>query len=195
MGKEPKMIANQTHELTRLLQAWSDGDQQAFEKLVPRIQRELHRLAAIYMAGERPNHPLQATALINEAYIRLIEWDTVQWQNRAHFFAMAAQLMRKILVDMARARKRTKRGGGSVETTLDEGCVLYQERSRDLLLLDEALTQLAELDSRKSRIVELKFFGGLSEEEVASVLGLSVRTVRREWNFAKAWLHTEINGS
>src|SRR5262245_48376350 len=189
------MIANQTHELTRLLQAWSEGDQQAFEKLVPRIQRELHRLAAIYMAGERPNHPLQATALINEAYIRLIEWDTVQWQNRAHFFAMAAQLMRKILVDMARARKRTKRGGGSVQTTLDEGCVLYQERSRDLLLLDEALTQLAELDSRKSRIVELKFFGGLSEEEVASVLGLSVRTVRREWNFAKAWLHTEINGS
>jgi RNA polymerase sigma factor (TIGR02999 family) len=189
------MIANKTHELTRLLQAWSDGDRLAFEKLVPRIQQELHRMATQYMAGERPNHPLQATALINEAYIRLIEWDTVQWQNRAHFFAMAAQLMRKILVDMARTRNRTKRGGGAIETSLDEGCVLQHERSRDLLLLDAALTQLAELDSRKSRIVELKFFGGLNEEEVASVLGTSVRTVRREWNFAKAWLHTEISGS
>src|SRR5262245_25557229 len=178
------MIANQTHELTRLLQLWSDGDQQAFEQLAPRVQRELHRLAAAYMAGERPDHPLQATALINEAYIRLIQWDNVQWQNRAHFFAMAAQLMRKILVDMARARGRTKRGGGTIETTLDEGCVLYQERSRDLLLLDAALTQLAELDPRKSRIVELRFFGGLSEDEAASVLGISARTVRREWNFA-----------
>jgi RNA polymerase sigma-70 factor, ECF subfamily len=197
MGKrlQDPMLANQTHELTRLLQAWSDGDQQAFEKLVPRIQRELHRLAAVYMAGERSNHPLQATALINEAYIRLIEWDSVRWQNRAHFFAMAAQLMRKILVDMARARSRTKRGGGTIETKLDEACVLYQERSRDLLLLDAALTEFAEVDPRKSRIVELKFFGGLSEEEVALVLGISVRTVRREWNFAKAWLHSEISGS
>ena len=147
------------------------------------------------MAGERQNHPLQTTALINEAYIRLIGWKNVRWQNRAHFFAVAAQLMRKILVDIARARRRTKRGGGAPETTLDEGCVFRQERTRDLLAVDEALTRLAEVDSRKSRIVELRFFGGLTEEEVAAVLQISDRTVRREWNLAKAWLHSEISGN
>jgi len=189
------VIPTERHELTRLLEAWSDGDEQALEKLVPCVQRELHRLAGLFMAGERQNHPLQTTALINEAYIRLIGWKNVRWQNRAHFFAVAAQLMRKILVDIARARRRTKRGGGAPETTLDEGCVFRQERTRDLLAVDEALTRLAEVDSRKSRIVELRFFGGLTEEEVAAVLQISDRTVRREWNLAKAWLHSEISGN
>jgi RNA polymerase sigma factor (TIGR02999 family) len=146
------------------------------------------------MAGERQNHPLQTTALINEAYIRLIGWDNVRWQNRAHFFAVAAQLMRRILVDHARARRRTKRGGGAVQTTLDEGCIYNQERTRDLLAVDQALARLEALDPRKSRIVELKFFGGLTEDEVAVVLQISDRTVRREWSLARAWLHTEISG-
>jgi RNA polymerase sigma factor (TIGR02999 family) len=188
------MITPHTHDLTVLLQAWSEGDQEALEKLVPLVQTELHRLAAVYMAGERQNHPLQATALINEAYIRLIEWKNVRWQNRAHFFAVSAQLMRKILVDIARARRRTKRGAGAIETTLDEGCILRPERTRDLLAIDDALNKLAEFDSRKSRIVELRFFGGLTESEVAAVLQLSERTVRREWTLAKAWLHAEISG-
>ena len=189
------MFIEPTHEITGLLKAWSGGDQQAFEQLVPRVQQELQRLAGLYMAHERPNHPLQATALINEAYIRLIEWRDVHWQNRAHFFAMAARLMRKILVDIARARRRTKRGGGTFETELDEGCVFTPERTRDLLAVDEALTQLAEMDPRKSRIVELRFFGGLTEQEVAAVMKISDRTVRREWNLAKAWLHSEISAN
>lgn len=189
------MSVNETHEVTHLLQAWSAGDRQAFEKLIPRVQRELDRLAGVYMSKERPNHPLQTTALINEAYIRLIQWNNVRWQNRAHFFAMAAQLMRKILVDIARARGRTKRGGGAVETELDEGCVFRQERTRDLLAVDEALTRLTEFDARKSHIVELRFFGGLTEQEVATVLNISERTVRREWNLARAWLHDEISGA
>src|SRR5258705_3771505 len=137
------MIATDKHELTRLLKAWSESDQGAQEKLVPFVQAELQRLAGMYMSGERQNHPLQTTALINEAYIRLIEWKNVQWQNRAHFFAVASQLMRKILVDIARARRRTKRGAGVMETTLDEGCVFRPERTRDLLAIDEALTKLA----------------------------------------------------
>ena len=181
------MLATERQELTRLLQAWSDGDKQALEKLVPSVHQELHRLAGFYMAGERPNHPLQTTALINEAYIRLIGWDNVRWQNRAHFFSVAAQLMRRILVDHARAHRRTKRGGGALQTTLDEGCVYRQERTRDLLAVDEALTKLEQLD-------HLKFFGGLTEEEIAAVLEISERTVRRDWNLARAWLHNEISG-
>ena len=188
------MVDAGRQELTQLLQAWSDGDKQALEKLVPHVQQELHRLAGFYMAGERPNHPLQTTALIHEAYIRLIGWDNVRWQNRAHFFGVAAQLMRKILVDAARAQRRTKRGGGAFQTTLDEACVYRQERTRDLLAVDEALTRLEQLDPRKGRIVELKFFGGLTEEEIAAVLEISDRTVRREWNLARAWLHNEISG-
>jgi RNA polymerase sigma factor (TIGR02999 family) len=188
------MVGTEKQELTRLLQAWSDGDKQALEMLVPRVQQELHRLAGFYMAGERSNHPLQTTALINEAYIRLIGWDNVRWENRAHFFGVAAQLMRKILVDTARVQRRSKRGGGAFETTLDEACVYRQERTRDLLEVDEALTKLERLDPRKGRIVELKFFGGLTEEEIAAVLQISDRTVRRDWNLARAWLHTEISG-
>jgi RNA polymerase sigma-70 factor (ECF subfamily) len=188
------MDTPQQRELTGLLQAWCEGDPEALERLVPRVEKELHRLAGQHMAGERRNHPLQTTALINEAYIRLIGWKNVRWQNRAHFFSVAAQIMRRVLVDYARARRRTKRGGEAFETTLDEGCAFQKERSRDLIAIDEALTRLAEIDPRKSRIVELRFFGGLSEEEVALVLQITDRTVRREWRLARAWLYSEITG-
>lgn len=146
------------------------------------------------MAAERPDHTLQATALINEAYVRLIDWKGVQWQNRAHFFAVSAQFMRRILVDMARAKRGIKRGGGAHEMTFDEAVVFRPERSRDLVRLDDALTELEKMDPRKGRIVELRFFGGLSVEETGSVLELSDRTVLREWNLAKAWLYREISG-
>ena len=181
-------------QLTALLQAWSDGDQKAMEKLVPRVHQELHRLASRYMAGERPNHPLQTTALINEAYIRLISWKNVRWQNRAHFFGVSARLMRRILVDAARAHRGPKRRGDFSDTSLDERCVFRPEKSPDLLALDEALTRLAELDPRKSQIVELRFFGGLSEVETGLVLGVSERTVRKDWRLARAWLYREIKG-
>src|SRR5262249_43706462 len=151
-----------------------------------RVYKELHRLASRYMAGERSNHPLQTTALINEAYIQLISWKNVHWQNRAHFLAVSAQLMRQILVDIARARRQPKRNDGLPKTTLNEACIFRPERSRDLILLDEALTRLAEIDLRKSHIIELRFFRRLSVEETAFVLRLSDRTVRREWSSAKA---------
>lgn len=181
------------HDVTELLQAWRRGNEQALQDLVPRVQKELHRLAHRYMAAERPNHPLQTTALINEAYIRLIGWDNVQWQNRAHFFAVAAQLMRRILVDAARSHRGPKRGGGAHETSLDEACAFQPDKSRDLLRLDDALTRLCELDPRKSRVIELRFFGGLSVDETAAVLEISDRTVLREWNLARAWLYREIS--
>lgn len=188
------MGTDEQEQLTRLLQAWSDGDHKALEQLAPRVHQELHRLAGGYMAGERPNHPLQTTALINEAYIRLIGWKNVRWQNRAHFFGVSARLMRRILVDAARARHGTKRRGDFSDTSLDEGCVFQPEKSREVLALDEALTRLAELDPRKSQIVELRFFGGLNEVETALVLGVSERTVRNDWKLAKAWLYSEITG-
>jgi len=180
-------------QLTALLQAWSEGNKEALEALVPRVQQELHRLAAWYMAGERPNHPLQTTALINEAYIRLIAWKNVRWQNRAHFFGVSARLMRRILVDGARAQRGPKRRGDFSDTSLDEAFAFQPEKAPDLLALDEALTRLAELDARKSQIVELRFFGGLNEVETASVLGVSERTIRSDWKLAKAWLYRELN--
>jgi RNA polymerase sigma factor (TIGR02999 family) len=180
-------------QLTALLQAWSEGDKKALEQLAPHVHHELHRLAARYMAGERPNHLLQTTALINEAYIRLIGWKNVRWQNRAHFFGVSARLMRRILVDAARARRGPKRRGDFSDTSLDEACVFRPEKSPDLLALDEALTRLSELDSRKSQIVELRFFGGLNEVEIALVLGVSERTVRNDWKLAKAWLYREVS--
>ena len=186
------MSTAERDRLTALLQAWSDGDNKALEELAPRVHQELHRLAGRYMAGERPNHPLQTTALINEAYIRLIGWKNVRWQNRAHFFGVSARLMRRILVDAARARRGPKRRGDFSDTSLDEGCVFQPEKSPEILALDEALTRLAELDPRKSKIVELRFFGGLNEVETASVLGVSERTVRNDWKLAKAWLYREI---
>jgi RNA polymerase sigma-70 factor, ECF subfamily len=181
-------------DLTVLLKAWSAGDQRALDELAPRVFKELHRRAVRQMAGERPGHTLQATALINEAYVRLIDWKGVQWQNRAHFFAVCAQFMRRILVDMARAKRGLKRGGNAEETNLDEAVVFRPQRARDLVQLDEALTELEKIDSRKSRVVELRFFGGLSVEETALILQLSERSVLREWNLAKAWLYREIRG-
>ena len=187
----------QTHspkEITRLLVAWGDGDESALEELTPLVHEELHRLAHHYMGHERPGHTLQTTALVNEAYVRLIDWKNVRWQNRSHFYAVAAQMMRRILVDFARSRPLPKRDGGARRVTLDEaGSVAQAQQDPDLLALDEALNKLAAIDERKSRIVELKFFGGLSVEETAEVLGVAPVTVMREWAKAKAWLYRELS--
>jgi RNA polymerase sigma factor (TIGR02999 family) len=182
-------------EVTLLLQAWSDGDQAALEKLVPKVRAELHRLAKHYMRQERPDHLLQTTALVNEAYMRLIDWKNVSWQNRAHFFGVSSQLMRRILVDMARGRPRAEHGGDAHEITLDEAVLLSPKRDIDLVALDDALNALAEIDPRKGQVVELRFFGGLSVEETAEVLKVAPITVMREWNKAKAWLYRELKRS
>jgi len=184
--------AFKNEDLTVLLQAWSNGDRNALDELAPRVQDELHRIAQHYIGREDLNHPLQATALINEAYIRLINWKNVQWQNRAHFFGVSANLMRRILVDFARSRDRVKHGGEIFETSLDEAVVFQAKKSSDLISLDEALTRLTSLDPRKGQIIELRFFGGLSVTETAEVLKVSERTVLREWNLAKAWLYREV---
>jgi len=185
----------QTHspkEITRLLVAWGDGDQSALEQLAPLVESELHRLAHHYMGGERPGHTLQTSALVNEAYIRLIDWKNVHWQNRAHFFAVSAQLMRRILVDFARERAVLKRGGGALQVSLAEADSLPVERSADLVALDEALVALSEMDQRKAQVVEMRFFGGLSVKEVAEVLKVSEETVLRDWRLAKVWLLREL---
>jgi RNA polymerase sigma factor (TIGR02999 family) len=181
-----------TGEVTRLLQAWSNGDAAALEQLTPLVYEELRRLAARYMGRERPGHTLQTSALINEAYMRLVDARGVQWQNRAHFFAVSAQVMRRILVDFARARQNLKRGGGTRPVSLDETKVAAPERSADLLALSEALERLAVLSPRQSRVVELRYFGGLTEEEMAEVLSISPRTVRNDWGLARAWLYREL---
>lgn len=181
-----------SHEVTQLLLAWNDGDGEALEKLVPLVQAELHRLAHRYMGQERPGHQLQTSALVNEAYMRLIDWQNVKWQNRAHFFGVSAQLMRRILVDFARQRPRVQ-GESARHVALDEVLVVSADRSEDLVALDDALKTLAEMDERKSRIVELRFFGGLSVEETAEVMGLAPITIMREWNKAKAWLYRELS--
>ena len=187
------MIDAGRQELTQLLQAWSDGDKQALEKLVPQVQQELHRLAGFYMAGERPNHPLQTTALINEAWLRLIDWKQASWQDRAHFFGVSARLMRHILVGFARARKQLKRSGAARRVPLDEAATVCGDRSDDIVALDDALQALAKYDSRKCEIVELRFFGGLTVEETAELLQLSPITIIREWNKAKAWLYHALS--
>jgi RNA polymerase sigma factor (TIGR02999 family) len=187
------MTSPPPNEVTRLLVAWGDGDQSALERLAPLVYSELHRLARGYLRGERTGHTLQSTALVNEAYIRLIDWKNVRWQNRAHFFGVAAQMMRRILVDFARARGYQKRGGAALRVSLEQGMITPQERDGDLVALDDALRALAEVDARKSRVVELRFFGGLSEEEAAEVLKVSARTVRREWRAARAWLYRELS--
>ncbi|HLG55090.1 MAG TPA: sigma-70 family RNA polymerase sigma factor [Vicinamibacterales bacterium] len=179
--------------ITELLVAWGRGDQSAMDVLAPLVHQELHRLAARYMAGERPGHVLQATALVNEAYLRLVDWKGVRWQNRAHFFAMAAQIMRRILVDMARARGRAKRGGRPLHVSLSEAAHVPVGDSVDLVALDDALETLEALHARQSRVVELRFFGGLDLEETAHVLGVSVGTVRRDWSLARAWLYRELS--
>jgi RNA polymerase sigma factor (TIGR02999 family) len=179
-------------QVTELLQAWSQGDQASLEKLTPLVYQELHRLAQKYMGGERADHTLQATALVHEAYLRLIDASQMRWQNRAHFFAVSAQLMRHILVDFARAHRSVKRGGDAERISLDEALVIAQEQHGDLLALDVALSSLASVDERKSRVVELRFFGGLSVEETAEVLKVSPDTVMRDWRLAKLWLLREI---
>src|SRR5215468_7905892 len=187
------MTEPSSHEITQLLLAWSDGDQSALERLTPLVYSELHKLAKRHMRRDGGNHTLQATALVNEAYLRLIDAQSVHWQNRAHFFAVAAQLMRWILVDFARRRQYLKRGGVALKVPLDEAADVAQERDTDLVALDEALTRLAKIDLRKSRIVELRFFGGLSVEETAEALKISPRTVTREWGLAQAWLYRELS--
>ena len=180
-------------EVTGLLLAWSEGDQAALEKLMPLVYAELHRLAKRYMGGEHAGHTLQTSALVNEAYLRLIDAHGVRWQNRAHFFAVSAQIMRRILVDFARAKQNLKRGGGARQVTLDEGLVITPESGADLLALDEALDRLAVLSPRQAQVVELRYFGGLNEDEAAEVLKVSPRTVRHDWALARAWLYRELS--
>ena len=180
-------------EVTQLLIAWSNGEEDALEKLVPLIYDELRRIARRYMKREPAGHTLQTTALVNEAYLRLIEQKGMKWRNRAHFFAISAQLMRRILVSMARARHANKRGGEARQVSLDEALVISEERAAELVALDEAMNELAALDPRRSRVVELRYFGGLSVEETAEVLNISPETVMRDWKRAKAWLYTELN--
>ena len=182
-------------EITQLLVAWSNGDQAALERLTPLVHDELRRLARRYMGRERPGHTLQTSALVNEAYLRLIDWKNVQWQNRAHFFAVSAQLMRRILVDFARSQHYAKRGGGTRLLPLEEAAEVSRERGADLVALDEALTALAQLSPRQSDVVELRFFGGLSIEEIAEVLKVSPATVRRDWSLARAWLHRAVTSN
>jgi len=180
-------------EVTQLLINWSNGDKAALEKLAPLVHSELRRLARRYLGRENPGHTLQTSALINEAYIRLIDQKSVQWQNRAHFFAVAAQVMRHILVDHARAHLYAKRGGGARKVELDEAEAITGQRAAELVALDDALSTLATLDLRKSQIIELRFFGGLTIEETAEAMNISPKTVTREWRSAKAWLHQQMS--
>ena len=186
-------MAPSSKEITQWLIAWSNGEEDALEKLVPLIYDELRRIARRYMKREPAGHTLQTTALVNEAYLRLIEQKGMKWRNRAHFFAISAQLMRRILVSMARARHANKRGGEARQVSLDEALVISEERAAELVALDEAMNELAALDSRRSRVVELRYFGGLSVEETAEILKISPETVMRDWKRAKAWLYTELN--
>jgi RNA polymerase sigma factor (TIGR02999 family) len=179
-------------DVTKLLMAWGRGDQQAFNALMPEVQKELHRIAERYMAAERPGHDLQATALINEAYLRLVDWKDIQWADRAHFFGMAANMMRRVLVDHARQRDRQKRGGDAIHVSLVDAAHVPTPERADVLALNDALDRLETLDPRKSRIVEMRFFGGLSLEETAEALDVSVATVRRDWTLARAWLFSEL---
>ena len=187
------MQAQTSKEITQLLAAWSEGDQSALDRLAPLIHSELHRLAHHYMSRERPGHLLQTSALVNEAYVRLIDWKNVRWQNRAHFFGVAAQMMRRILVDFARESQYLKRGGGALQVSLTQAESFVMNGNTDLVALDEALTALAQVDPRKVRVVEMRFFAGLSVEEVADVLKVSKETVMRDWRLAKVWLLRELD--
>jgi RNA polymerase sigma factor (TIGR02999 family) len=181
-----------SENLTQLLVNWSNGDTQALEKLTPLVYRDLHRLAQHYLRFESPNHTLQSTALVNEAYLRLIDQRNVRWQNRAHFFGISAQLIRRILVDYARARKAGKRGGEAAKIQIDESIAAGEEQDLDLVVLDDCLKALTDVDSQQARVVELRFFAGLTVEETAEVMRISPTTVKREWRLARAWLHREI---
>ena len=180
--------------ITQLLVAWGDGDEAVLDQIIPLVHRELQQIARRCMGGERRGHSLQPTALVNEAYLRLVDVQQMSWQNRAHFLAMAARLMRRILVDHARSKGYAKRGGGAAKIALDEALIVPNEPGRDLVALDDALKALAEVDERKSRMIELRFFGGLSVEETAAVLHVSPDTVKRDWRFAKAWMQRELRG-
>jgi RNA polymerase sigma factor (TIGR02999 family) len=181
-------------QVTQLLKAWGNGDEAARDELMTLVYEELHRLAHQHLKRERPGHTLQTSALVNEAFVKLIDQKDVRWQNRGHFFAIAAHLMRRILVDHARIRRAAKRGGSASPVSLDDALVISNERSAEVVALDEALTALATVDERKSQIVELRFFGGLSIEETAEVLAVSPGTVMRDWTLAKAWLRREMTG-
>jgi RNA polymerase sigma-70 factor, ECF subfamily len=187
------MAVPSTQEITQLLVAWNNGDEAALEQLMPLVQAELHRLAKRYMAGERQGHILQTTALVNEAFLRLIDWQNVEWRNRSHFFGLAAQIMRRILVDFARARRREKRGGDALLVSLSEAANVAREQSADLVALDDALLALEKLDPRQARVVDLRFFAGLSLDETAEALKVSLSTIRRDWSLAEAWLFRELS--
>ena len=193
MQGEGKSTAPADGDISTLLRAWTEGDQGALERMTPIVYDELHSLARRYMRRERAGHSLQTTALVNEAYLRLVDYKRMQWQNRAHFFAVSAQLMRRILVERAR-RHNLKRGGDVQHVSLDEAAVVGGNRPADLVALDDAMNALAQLDPRKVKVVEMRFFGGLSEEEASEVLKISAVTVRRDWRTAKAWLYRELNG-
>jgi RNA polymerase sigma factor (TIGR02999 family) len=181
--------------VTQLLQQWSHGDDSALAELTPLVYEELRRLAHHYMEGERPDHTLQTTALVNEAYLRLADQTASNWQSRAHFFAVAARAMRQILVSYARSNRAQKRGGGAARIELDESAILSPEQSKEIVDLHEALERLGTIDSRKARVVELKYFGGLNYDEIAEVMKVSTVTVRRDWVFAKAWLYDELHSA
>ena len=180
-------------DVTRLLLDWSNGDREALDKLMPLVYAELRQMARRYMRAERTDHTLQTTALVHEAYMRLVNQNRVTWKNRAHFFAISAQMMRRILVDHARSYRYDKRGGGAIKLSLDEASVLSSEQAAEMIALDQALVGLERVDARKSRVVELKFFGGLTTDEAAEVLEVSKRTVESDWNFAQAWLYREMS--
>jgi RNA polymerase sigma factor (TIGR02999 family) len=186
-------VAALPNEVTQLLIDWSNGDRRALDELIPLVEMELRRVARRYMARESPDHTLQTSALINEAYIRLIDQQNVAWQNRAHFFAVSAQVMRHILVDHARKHQYAKRGGGAQQVSLDETVARVDQKADELVALDDALKTLARLDPRKSKVIELRFFGGLSLDETAEVMKVSSPTVQREWRSARAWLRRELN--
>jgi RNA polymerase sigma-70 factor (ECF subfamily) len=183
------------HRVTQLLEQWSHGDDAALAELTPLIYEELRRLAHRHMGGERPDHTLQTTALVNEAYLRLAGQTNPGWQNRAHFFALAARAMRQILVNYAKSYRAQKRGGGTIKVELDEAALVSMEQSKEIVDLHEALERLATLDSRKAHVVELKYFGGLKHDEIAEVLKISTVTVRRDWVFAKTWLYDELQNA
>jgi RNA polymerase sigma-70 factor (ECF subfamily) len=183
------------HEITQLLAEWREGKQSALDELYPLVYAELHRLARRYMSRERKGHTLQTTALINEAYVRLVDQKNVQWANRSHFFAISAQIMRRILIDHARRHQYAKRGGGARQVSLEEAATVAPDQGLELLRLDEALKSLAEMDPRRSQVVEMRYFGGLNNEEIAGVLHISENTVTRDWNMARAWLYQQLTGS
>jgi RNA polymerase sigma-70 factor (ECF subfamily) len=185
-------MTQRSHQVTKLLKDWSDGDQSVPDQLIPVVYEELHRLAHRYMRREKPGHTLQTSALVNEAYVRLVDQNNIQWESRAHFFGIAALLMRRILVDQARQRNCVKRGGGAIRVSLNEATSVAHEQSASVVALDDALKRLEEIDPRKSRIVELRFFGGMSIEETAAALRVSPGTVMREWTFIRAWLRKEM---